>query len=396
MSFDTSAISPIQALTQQGQSLWLDNLRRDLITSGELARLRDAGVTGITSNPTIFEKAIGGSTDYDAAIAELMHAGRRPDQMLWDLMLEDIQAAADIFRPVYDASGGADGFVSIEVGPAIAGDTQQTIATAQDLHHRAARPNVMVKIPATRAGIPAIRHMIADGKHTNVTLIFSVQRYEEVVEAYLSGLEDLQRKGGDLQQVSSVASFFVSRVDTKIDKLLTARIEATQSPQSKRKLKRLYGKAGIANSKMAYWRYGELFSGPRWEALERNGARVQRCLWASTSVKDARYRDTMYVEELIGPDTIDTVPNATLAAFVEHGRVRSSLDEYLYGARHDLEELEEYGINLDQVTRELEVEGVEAFVKSYDGLLETITKATRQIESAPSGAIPSHQTVSSA
>lgn len=192
MSLSTNAPNRIQALTRQCQSLWLDNLRRDLITSGELARLRDAGVTGITSNPTIFEKAIGGSTDYDTALTELVNAGRRPDQILWDLMLEDIQAAADIFRPVYEATAGSDGFVSIEVGPAIAGDTRQTIATAQDLHRRAARPNVMVKIPATPAGLPAIRHMIGEGKHTNVTLIFSVQRYQGVVEAYLSGLEDLR------------------------------------------------------------------------------------------------------------------------------------------------------------------------------------------------------------
>jgi transaldolase len=238
MSMTTKASNAIQELTGQGQSLWLDNLRRDLVTSGELARLRDAGVTGITSNPTIFEKAIGGSSDYDAALAELVNAGRRPDQMLWDLMLEDIQAAADIFRSVYEATTGSDGFVSIEVGPAIAGDTQQTINMAQDLHRRAARSNVMVKIPATRAGLPAIRHMIGLGKHTNVTLIFSVQRYAEVVEAYLSGLEDLQRNGGDLRQVSSVASFFVSRVDTKVDKLLTARIDASSGLGEKRELEK--------------------------------------------------------------------------------------------------------------------------------------------------------------
>jgi transaldolase/glucose-6-phosphate isomerase len=327
MSVTTGALTPIEGLTRTGQSLWLDNLSRGLIMSGELARLRDAGVTGITSNPTIFEKAIDGSTDYDAAIAALMTAGRRPDQMLWDLMLEDVQAAADIFRPVYDATGGADGFVSIEVGPAIAGDTRQTIAAAQDLHRRAARPNVMVKIPATPAGLPAIRYMIGEGRHTNVTLIFSVHRYEEVVEAYLAGLEDLQRAGGDLRQVSSVASFFVSRVDTKIDALLAARIKPSTSPRIRRELERLSGRVGIANSKMAYWRFGELFSGPRWDALERAGARVQRCLWASTSVKTARYRDTMYVEELIGRDTIDTVPNTTLAAFEDHGRDRSRLDE---------------------------------------------------------------------
>jgi transaldolase len=376
--------------------LWLDNLRRDLVTSGELARLRDAGVTGITSNPTIFEKAIGGSSDYDAALAELVNAGRRPDQMLWDLMLEDIQAAADIFRSVYEATTGSDGFVSIEVGPAIAGDTQLTIDMAQDLHRRAARPNVMVKIPATRAGLPAIRQMIGVGKHTNVTLIFSVQRYADVVEAYLSGLEDLLSKGGDLHQVSSVASFFVSRVDTKVDKLLTARIDASSGIGEKRELEKLYGKAGIANSKMAYARYRELFSGPRWQALERAGARVQRCLWASTSVKDARYRDTMYVEELIGPDTVDTVPNATLAAFLDHGRVRPSLQEYVYGARNDLDQLAEFGIDLDEVTHELEAEGVEAFVKSYDSLLEVIRGATQKIESGPSGAMASHQIASSA
>jgi transaldolase len=380
MSLSTNATNRIQGLTRQGQSLWLDNLRRDLITSGELARLRDAGVTGITSNPTIFEKAIGGSTDYDTALTELVNAGRRPDQILWDLMLEDIQAAADIFRPVYEATAGSDGFVSIEVGPAIAGDTRQTIATAQDLHRRAARPNVMVKIPATPAGLPAIRHMIGEGKHTNVTLIFSVQRYEEVVEAYLSGLEDLHSKGGDLHQVSSVASFFVSRVDTKVDKLLAARIDARSSPWEKDDVEKLYGKAGIANSKIAYARYHALFSGPRWDALKQAGARVQRCLWASTSVKDARYHDTMYVEELIGPDTVDTVPNATLAAFSDHGRVRRSLEEHVDQARKHLEELSELGIDLDQVTGELEVEGVESFVKSYDGLLEAITEATRKID----------------
>jgi transaldolase len=394
MSLTTQASNPIQELTRQGQSLWLDNLRRELITSGELARLRDAGLTGITSNPTIFEKAIGDSTDYDAALAELMNAGRRPDQMLWDLMLEDIQAAADIFRPVYEATAGADGFVSIEVGPAIAGNTQRTIATARDLHRRAARPNVMVKIPATRAGLPAIRHMIGEGKHTNITLIFSVQRYVEVVEAYLSGLEDLQRTGGDLHQVSSVASFFVSRVDTKVDKLLAARIEASSSPRSKSELERLYGKAGIANSKMAYERYHELFSGPRWQALEQAGGRVQRCLWASTSVKDVRYRDTMYVEELIGPDTVDTVPNATLAAFLDHGRVRPSLNEHVSAARAELDQLAKLGIDLDRVTRELEVEGVEAFVKSYDRLLEVIADAARKIALAASAAPALPQTSS--
>src|ERR1051326_2584498 len=376
----TAETARIQNLAKQGQSVWLDNLGRKLIRSGELVRLRDAGVTGITSNPTIFEKAISGSTDYDAGLAELVTGGRQPDEILWDLMIEDIQAAADIFRPVYDSTSGADGFVSIEVGPAIAGDTSRTITMAQDLHRRCDKPNVMVKIPATPAGLPAIRHMIGEGKHTNVTLIFSVERYAEVVEAYLSGLEDLHQRGGDLHQVASVASFFVSRVDTKVDKLLAARIEATSSPHEKRELTRLYGKAGIANSKMAYQRYHELFSGPRWAELERHGARVQRCLWASTSVKDPRYRDTMYVEELIGTDTVDTVPNATLAAFREHGRVRPSLEEQVVGARDQLQRLAEAGIELDKVTGELEVEGVESFVKSYDSLLDVITAAMRKLK----------------
>jgi transaldolase len=373
---DTNAIHQLAA---HGQSLWLDNLQRGLITSGELARLRDAGITGITSNPTIFEKAIVGSTDYQDAMSRLRAAGRQPDQMLWDLMVEDIQAAADVFRPVFDATGGLDGFVSIEVGPAIAGDTGRTIAMAEDLHGRCDRPNLMVKIPATPAGIPAIQHMIAQGKHTNVTLIFSVDRYAQVVEAYLSGLEDFLSRGGDARQVASVASFFVSRVDTKVDRLLTAWVERAASPQAKRELAWLYGKAGIANSKLAYQRYRELFSGPRWEALERAGARVQRCLWASTSVKDARYRDTMYVEELIGPDTINTVPNATLAAFRDHGQVRASLEEDVDAARRHVARLAELGIDLAQVTSQLEVEGVDVFVKSYDSLIEVIARASDDV-----------------
>jgi transaldolase len=370
---DTNAI---HQLAGHGQSLWLDNLQRGLITSGELGRLREAGISGITSNPTIFARAISGSAEYHEAMSRLREAGRQADQMLWDLVVEDIQAAADVFRPAYDATGGADGFVSIEVGPAIADDTSRTIAMAEELHQRCARPNVMVKIPATPAGIPAIQHMIAQGKHTNVTLIFSVDRYAQVVEAYLSGLEALLNHGGHVRQVASVASFFVSRVDTKVDRLLTAQIEAATSEQANRELEGLYGKAGIANSKLAYQRYRELFSGPRWEALERAGATVQRCLWASTSVKDARYRDTMYVEELIGPDTVSTVPNATLAAFRDHGQVRASLEEDVDAARRHLRRLAELGIDLDQVTGQLEVEGVDAFVKSYESLLEAIAHAS--------------------
>ena len=371
--------SALKELKRLGQSLWLDNIRRQLITSGELARLRDEGLTGVTSNPTIFEKAVSGSTDYDEAMVCLVAAKRKPPDILWQLMVEDIQAAADVFRPVHDKTKGEDGYVSIEVSPTVAKSTKRTIAFAEDLRKRCHRPNVMVKIPATKQGVPAIREQISKGHNINVTLIFSVDRYAEVVEAYLSGLEELLRKGGDLRKVASVASFFVSRVDTKVDKILAEKIQKTTDPAQKRALERLYGKAAIANSKMAYERYKKLFSGPRWEKLRKAGAQTQRCLWASTSTKDPRYQDTYYVEELIGPHTVDTIPPATLAAFREHGEVRRSLDEHVDQAKRQLKQLAEVGIDLDQVTRELEVEGVESFTKSFETLLATIAKSSRDI-----------------
>ena len=372
--------NPIKELRRFGQSLWLDNIRRQLITSGELARLRDEGISGVTSNPTIFEKAVSGSTDYDEAMVRLVSAKRRPADILWDLMVEDIQAAADVFRPVHDRTKGQDGFVSIEVSPTVATSTKRTIAWAEDLRTRCHRPNVMVKIPATKEGIPAIHDQIAKGHNINVTLIFSVDRYAEVVEAYISGLERLRKSGGDLRKVASVASFFVSRVDTKVDKILTDKIQLSTDPAQKRALERLYGKAAIANSKMAYERYQQLFSGPRWEKLRRAGAQTQRCLWASTSTKDPRYPDTYYVEELIGPRTVDTIPPATLAAFREHGEVRRSLDENLELAKRQLKQLADVGVDLDQVTRELEVEGVASFTKSFESLLATIAKSSKDIK----------------
>ena len=369
----------IKELRDIGQSLWLDNIRRQLISSGELGRLRDEGLTGVTSNPTIFEKAVSGSTDYDEAMVELVRARKKPAEMLWGLMVEDIQAAADTFRPVYDRTKGKDGFVSIEVSPTVANNTRQTIKWAEDLRERCRRPNVMVKIPATKEGVPAIRDQISKGHNINVTLIFSVDRYAEVVDAYLSGLETLHGKGGDLTKVASVASFFVSRVDTKVDKTLAEKVNASSDPKEKQALERLYGKAAIANSKMAYERFGELFSGSRWDRLKKAGARTQRPLWASTSTKDPRYPDTYYVEELIGPDTVDTIPPQTLAAFREHGEVRRSLDENVDLARRQLKQLAEAGISLDQVTHELEVEGVEAFTKSFESLLATLAKASKDI-----------------
>jgi transaldolase / glucose-6-phosphate isomerase len=363
-----------------GQSLWLDNIRRQLITSGELARLRDEGVTGVTSNPTIFEKAVSGSTDYDEAMVRLVRAGKKPEEMLWQLMVEDVSAAADVFRPVHEKSKMHDGFVSIEVSPTVAGNTRRTIAMAEELRERCHRPNVMVKIPATKEGLPAIHDQVSKGHNINITLIFSVDRYGEVVEAYLSGLEKYQKAGGDLRKVASVASFFVSRVDTKVDKILSEKIALSTDPAQKRALERLYGKAAIANSKMAYELFHQLFSGPRWEKLRKAGAQTQRCLWASTSTKDPRYPDTYYVEELIGPDTVDTVPPATLAAFREHGEVRRSLDENLELAKRQLKQLADVGVDLDQVTRELEVEGVESFTKSFVTLIDTLRKESQKIK----------------
>ncbi len=376
----TKTTSAIKELRAEGQSLWLDNIRRQLVTSGELARMRDEGLTGVTSNPTIFDKAVSGSTDYDEAMVQLVREKKKPDEMLWDLMIEDVQSAADVFRPVYDKTKGKDGFVSIEVGPMIATNTKKTISFAEYLHDRCRRPNVMVKIPATREGLPAIYDQISKGNNINITLIFSVDRYDEVVDAYLSGLEKLHKDGGDLSKVASVASFFVSRVDTKVDKQLAEKVEQASDPAQKRSLERLYGKAAIANSKIAYEHYKEHFSSPRWEKLSQAGARTQRCLWASTSTKDPRYPDTYYVEELIGPDTVDTIPPATLAAFREHGEVRRSLDENMELAKRQLKQLADAGISLEQVTQELEVEGVDQFVKSFDSLLDTLRKESQKIK----------------
>src|SRR5216683_927635 len=380
MATATRIPPPVKELKRLGQSLWLDNIRRQLITSGELARLRDEGLSGVTSNPTIFEKAVSGSNDYDEAMVQLVRAGHKPEEILWELMVEDVSAAPDVFRPIYDKTKGHDGFVSIEVSPTVANSTRRTIAFAEDLRERCRRPNVMVKIPATKEGIGAIYDQISKGHNINITLIFSVDRYGEVMEAYLSGLEKLHKGGGELRNVASVASFFVSRVDTKVDKTLAQKIELSTDPAQKRALERLYGKAAIANSKIAYQRFRETFSGPRWEKLKKAGAQLQRPLWASTSTKDPRYPDTYYVEELIGPDTVDTIPPATLAAFREHGEVRQSLDENVDLAKRQLRQLAEIGVDLDQVTHELEVEGVDAFTKSFETLLAAIAKTSKDIK----------------
>jgi len=356
------------------QSLWLDNLSRRLIRSGDLARLRDLGVTGITSNPTIFQKAVAQGADYDTAIRRLAGIGRSPEQTLWDLAIEDVRDAADVFRPVFDRTGGIDGLVSIEVSPDVAHSIERTVEMARELGRRCDRANVMVKIPATPEGVVAVRRTIAEGASINVTLIFSISRYEEVVEAYLSGLEELLDAGGELSRVNSVASFFVSRVDSKVDALIDVAAQDAAAERARR-LRGLRGRIGIANSKLAYQRYQALHAGPRWARLTAAGARPQRCLWASTSVKDPAYPDTMYVDGLIGPDTIDTLPEKTLEAFIDHGVVRSALEAGTDSARQALDELAALGIDLDRVTAELEAEGIEAFARSYDQLLATLHRA---------------------
>ncbi|TME22269.1 MAG: transaldolase [Chloroflexi bacterium] len=364
---------PIAELKRLGQSVWLDQIDRTMIRSGLLARYRDAGVTGVTANPTIFARALESSDAYADEVARRLDARQEPESIVWDLLIEDVQAAADVFRPVYDREHGGDGFVSIEVSPEIAGDTERTIAAARELQRRCARPNVMVKIPATPAGLPAIQTMIAEGANINVTLIFGIERYVKVVEAFLAGLEQHRARGGDLGRVHSVASFFVSRVDTKVDEQLTKKMEQLDSTR-RPELEGLLGRAAVANSKLAYALFTQLHSGSRWDALRSAGAAVQRCLWASTSTKNPRYRDTMYVEELIGPATINTMPVATFEAFRDHGQVELTLQKDVDGARHVLERLAMVGIDLAAITQELEDEGVSGFAKSFRESIEHLGK----------------------
>jgi transaldolase len=346
-----------------GQSPWLDNLTRGYLTSGQLVALREAGVRGLTSNPTIFQKAIEGSPDYDEQFRML--AGAPIEDVYWAMVLADIRGALDVFAPVHDASGGADGFVSVEVSPALAQDTEGTAAAARRLSEAVGRPNLMIKIPATRAGLPAIRAMVAEGRSVNVTLIFGLERYAEVMEAYLAGLEDRARiPGADLSTVASVASFFISRVDTEIDR----RLDAIGTPEALA----LRGRAAVAQAKLAYRWFRTVFSGPRWEALAARGARVQRPLWASTSTKNPAYPDTRYVDELIGPDTVNTLPDATLAAFADHGHPARTVDVGLDAAEASWAALAGLGVDVADVADRLETEGLAAFSKSFDELLGSL------------------------
>ena len=361
-------MTKLRELAELGQAIWLDYISRSLLTSGELQELVDQGLRGVTSNPSIFEKAIAGSDDYDEDLNRLVRDGGSVAQIYEDLAMADIRSAADILRPVYEKSGGADGYVSLEVNPALAHDTGATIAEARRLFASLERPNVLIKVPATPAGIPAIETLIGEGVNVNVTLIFSLEQYEAVATAYIAGLEKLALAGGDVGRVASVASFFISRVDTVVDKALEE-IGNTE----------IQGKIAIDNAKIAYSRFREIFSSERWQKLATESARVQRPLWASTSSKNPAYPDTLYVDNLIGPDTVNTLPPATLDDFLDHGKVATTVETDVDGARIRMAELAERGIDLDAITSKVLNEGVAAFAKSFEGLMASVAEKRRRL-----------------
>ncbi len=351
---------------EHGQSPWLDNLQRSYITSGKLSELISSGVRGLTSNPTIFQKAIQGSADYDEQFSYEIRQGATPLEAYWSLVIKDINDALDVFADLYSSSLGLDGFVSVEVDPRLAKDGEQTLLAARELDERISRPNVMIKIPATEEGLPAIEQMISEGRNVNVTLIFSLQRYQQVMDAYVAGLESRAARGLDLSGIQSVASFFISRVDNDIDELLNS----DGSPEALE----LRGKAAISQARLAYALFQTTFSGTRWEKLSALGASVQRPLWASTSTKNPSYPDTLYVDELIGPMTVNTIPEATLNAFAEHGNPTRSIDMNVSAAVDIWKSLRTFGVDVDEVARKLEREGVASFIKSFEELVDALNQ----------------------
>ena len=366
------AKTPLQELADHGQSVWIDYLSRPFVQDGDLAGLVDQGVEGVTSNPTIFQGAIAEGDAYDQQIREIVEGGEsEPKEIFIALASDDIRDACDELRRVYDEGAGKDGYVSFEVDPRLAHDTQATIEEAKRLHGLIDKPNLFIKIPATQEGLPAIEETIAAGIPVNVTLIFSLERHRMVAEAYIRGLQRLADSGGDLSKVASVASFFVSRVDTEADK----RLDEAGKPELK-------GKLAIANAKLAYQTYKEIFSGEAWEALEAKGASKQRCLWASTSTKNPDYRDVIYVEELVGADTVNTMPRATVEAVLDHGEIRDAIEEDVEGAKQLMKDLEAAGIDYDDVVDTLEREGVKKFADSFEELFAHIDSKRDQLVAA--------------
>jgi len=370
-----SAANPLKGLLAYGQSPWMDYIRRDLLTGGGLKKfIAEDGLRGMTSNPTIFEKAINGSTLYNDFLNSPEAKSLNAKQLFEKIAIRDVQDACDIFRPVYDETKHRDGYVSLEVSPLLANDTNGTIEEARRLWKAVNRPNLMVKVPATPEGIPAIRQLLEEGLNINITLLFAQSAYEKVAEAFIAALEARAAKGQPINQIASVASFFVSRIDTLIDSKIDALLK-TAAGDAKTLLESLHGTIAIANAKLTYEKYQELFGGPRWKALAAKGAQTQRLLWASTSTKNPKYRDVLYVEELIGADTVDTIPPATFDAFRDHGKLRPSLTEDVASAARHMENLAKAGISMKEVTEQLVVDGVRLFAEAFKTLLEATGKS---------------------
>lgn len=373
--------NPLLELKILGQSIWLDDIDRGDLRSGRFGRLIDEdGLSGATGNPTIFEHSITHDTTYDGQIHQLIPEEKSAQEIYEALAITDEQTVADLLRPVYERTGSQDGFVSIEVSPYLAHDTEKTLAEVRRFWHTIDRPNLMVKIPSTAAGIPAIRQALAEGININITLMFSLENYRQVAEAYLGALEERLAAGKDISRIASVASFFVSRVDVLVDKLLQDKIKATSARVEQQQLNALQGKAAIANARLAYQEFKRLFGTPRFEALRQHGARVQRPLWASTSTKNPAYRDVLYVEELIGPNTVNTMPLTTLESFRDHGRVRLSVEEDIPQAQAVLTALEAAGIDYEQVTSHLQEEGVQKFIDSFRQLFQCIESKRKALQ----------------
>lgn len=372
--------NPLIQLKALGQSVWYDNIDRSQLNSGQFKRLLDEdGVVGVTANPTIFQKSISHGDAYDAQITQLIKEGKSTNEIYEAIVLQDIRTVADILRPIYDSTNRQDGFVSLEVSPDLAHNTEGTISEVRRFWKMVDRPNLMIKIPATQEGIPAVRQALTEGINVNITLIFSIEFYRQVTDAFLTALEDRNAEGRDISHIASVASFFVSRVDTLVDKLLEDKIKATSDSAEQQMLKSLEGKAAIANARLVYQDFKRIFGTPRFETLKHSGAQLQRPLWASTSTKNPAYRDVLYAEELIGPNTVDTMPLETIENFRDHGRVRLSVEDDIPQAKADLAALEEVGIHYDQVTQQLLDEGVQKFADSFHELFQGIESKKQAI-----------------
>src|SRR5436305_4958393 len=373
--------NPLLQLKELGQSVWYDNIDRTQLTNGQFQRLLDEdGVVGVTANPTIFDKSISSGHAYDEQINQLIKEGKSTNEIYEALIITDIQTVADVLRPIYDQTNGLDGYVSLEVSPDLAHDTDGTLSEVRRFWKMVNRPNLMVKIPGTPEGLPAIRQSLTEGININITLIFSIQTYREVADAYISALESRLAEGKDINRIASVASFFVSRVDTLVDKLLEDKIKATSDSAEQQKLKSLEGKAAIANARLVYQDFKLIFNTPRFDNLKHSGAHVQRPLWASTSTKNPAYRDVLYAEELIGPNTVDTMPLETIENFRDHGRVGLTIEKDIPQARAELEALERLGIHYDAVTQQLLDEGVQKFADSFHELFRGIEEKRKAIQ----------------